>query len=229
MRGGKIITMAKLTEKERVGFEDIMEQDMGAISSKMMNQIKDFYAKAREEVLKSKGWDKLIIEKKELQDSINKKRDRMHDIETEMHKEDLRPEQVTEMGGKPNKYDHFEGANFHGIPVKSQFDYEIVEYIRNHIDLNVPAKFLHDLGRAAMRALAMSGTFEEARNAYDEFYSLDFRKYGVDIPPRLQDVKNDIENLQYAQSTLALPVDSQGDFESIEQRDKDKKSINYVG
>lgn len=45
----------------------------------------------------------------------------------------------------------------------SQFDYEIVEFIRANIDINVPAKFIHDLGRAALPALAMSGTFEEGR------------------------------------------------------------------
>lgn len=44
---------------------------------------------------------------------------------------------------------------------------------------------------------------------YEDFYSLDFRKYGVDIPPRLKEVKKDIENLNYTKTTLAIPIDKQ--------------------
>ncbi len=220
--------MAKLTEKERTGFESIMMEDMGAINTKMMEQIKDFWSRAREEVLKNKGWDKLIEEKERLRVQISKAQERINELENKMHKAELKPEQVTELGGKKNDYDRFKDANFHGIPVDSQFDYEIVEYIREHINLNIPAKFIHDLGRSALRALTMSGTFEEAREQYEEFYSLDFRKYGVDIPPRLVDVKKDIENLGNTQGTLILPVDKQGDYKAIKNKNEDKKQVSYV-
>jgi hypothetical protein len=48
----------------------------------------------------------------------------------------------------------------------------------------------------------MAGTFEEARTAYEKFYSLDFRKYGVDIPPRLDEICNDIKLMKCAQQSL---------------------------
>ena len=50
----------------------------------------------------------------------------------------------------------------------------------------------------------MAGTFEEAREAYEKFYSLDFRRYGVDIPPRLDEVKEDTKRLLHAQESLQL-------------------------
>lgn len=221
--------MAKLTEKERMGFEGIMEADMLAIDQKLISQIRDFWSKAREEVLKTKGWDKLIIEKDKLECQIKKSKDRIHEIENKMREEELKPEQITELGGRPDKWGRYMGANFHAIPVECQFDYDIVEYIRKHVDLNVPAKFIHDLGRAALRALTMSGTFEEARKAYEEFYALDFRKYGVDIPPRLEEVKENIEELGYTQCALAAPVDKHGDFKALKNKKEEKKQLDYMG
>lgn len=196
--------MAKLTEKERAGFEKIMGEDLRAINLKLMNQIKDFWDMARQEVIRRKGHDKLMKEKDALRAEIEKRKERINEIEAEMRSENLLPEQVVELGGKPNPYGRYAGANFYGIPVESQFEYEIVEYIRQNIDLEVPVKFIHDLGRACMREVAMSGTFEEARAAYGKFYSLDFKKHGVDIPPRLGDIKKKKELLETTRETLKL-------------------------
>lgn len=221
--------MAKLSPMERKGFEGIMLEDMGAIEQKMASQIKDFWSKAREEVLKTKGWDTLIKEKEKLREQTTKNNTRIHDIENTMREEMLSPEQVMELGGKKKEYGRFSGANFHGIPVDCQFDYDIVQFIQKHINLDVPAKFIHDLGRSALRELAMSGTFEDARKAYNSFYGLDFRKYGVDIPPRLEEVKENIDQLTTTRGTLSMPVDNQGDLKAIENRGEDKKKLNYVG
>jgi hypothetical protein len=194
--------MPKLTEREREGFEKILSTDLRAINDRFMNQIKDFWGIARKEILKRKGWDKLMEEKDDLE--VEKKRiiNRIHDIEGMLSEEKLRVEQVVELGGKSNDYGKYSGANFYGIPVESQFDYEIVEYIRENIDLEIPSKILRDVCQSSIRALVMSGTFEEARAAYEKFYSLDFRKYGVDIPPRLDDICSDKNTMLYAQQSL---------------------------
>lgn len=194
--------MAKLTEKEREGFEKILAQDLGAINQKFMNQIKDFWGIARVQVLKTKGWDKLIQEKDDLE--LQKKQciQRIHEIEGILNEKDLRAEQVIELGGKPDDHGRCRGAHFYGIPVTSQFEYEIVEYIRANIDLEIPAKILRDICESSIRALTMAGTFEEARSAYEKFYSLDFRSYGVDIPPRLEEVCKDTKRLIFAQRAL---------------------------
>lgn len=194
--------MPKLTEHEREGFEKILLTDLKAINTRFMNQIKDFWGIARKEILKRKGWDKLMEEKDTLE--VEKKRliNRIHEIEGTLTEEKLRVEQVVELGGKSNDYGKYSGANFYGIPVESQFDYEIVEYIRQNIDLEIPSKILRDVCQSSIRALVMSGTFEEARAAYEKFYSLDFRKYGVDIPPRLDDICSDKNTMLYAQQSL---------------------------
>jgi hypothetical protein len=194
--------MPKLTEREREGFEKILISDLKAINTRFMSQIKDFWGIARIKVLQTKGWDKLIQEKESL--DVQKKQiiQRIHEIESILNSENLRAEQVIELGGKANDYGKADGANFYGIPVTSQFEYEIVDYIRQNIDLEIPSKILRDVCESSIRALVMAGTFEEARGAYEKFYSLDFRKFGVDIPPRLEELCNDKKMLSYAQQSL---------------------------
>jgi hypothetical protein len=103
-----------------------------------------------------------------------------------------------------------------GIPIESQFDYEIVEYIKQNIDLEVPAKILRNVCESSIRALTMAGTFEEARAAYEKFYSLDFRKYGVDIPPRLEDICANKNSMLYAQQSLQQIEKGKPDIKLIE-------------
>jgi hypothetical protein len=208
--------MTKLTEKEREGFEKILSQDLNAINSRFMSQIKDFWGIARNKVLETKGWDVLIREKDQLEEQKKQIMQRIHEIEYTMSKEDLRVEQIVELGGKSNDYGKYRDANFYGIPVESQFDYEIVEYIRANIDLKIPAKILRDVCMSSVRALTMAGTFEEARSAYEKFYSLDFRKYGVDIPPRLDDICNDTNRLLYAKQSLKQIEGGKPDIKLIE-------------
>ena len=211
--------MTKLTEKEREGFEKILSQDLNAINSRFMSQIKDFWGIARNKVLETKGWDVLIREKDQLEEQKKQILQRINEIEYTMSKEDLRVEQIVELGGKSNDYGKYRDANFYGIPVESQFDYEIVEYIRANIDLKIPAKILRDVCMSSVRALTMAGTFEEARNAYEKFYSLDFRKYGVDIPPRLDDICNDTNRLLYAKQSLKQIEGGKPDIKLIGESD----------
>ena len=196
--------MAKLTEKERTGFELILSQDLNAINQKLIEQIRIFWAKARTDVIKQKGWDKLIDEKRDLIIKRTKITERINAIENTLNSVDLTPEQVVELGGKPDNFGRFSGANYFGIPVTSQFEYDVMDYIRKNIDLEIPAKIIHDVCEASIRELTMSGTFEEARAAYSKFYSLDFRKYGVDIPPKLEEIKDAKNLLEKAQNTLSI-------------------------
>ena len=181
--------MAKLTAEERKSFESIMLADLAAVDAAFNTLIKNFWTKARDEVIKERGWDTLIEEKETLRKQIAEMTLRIHKIEDSMHTEQLRPEQVMELGGNPNEFGRYGSAMFYGIPITSQFEYDVAQFIKQHVNLEVPVKFLRDLGRSCLRELAMSGTFEEAREAYEKFYALDFKKYGVDIPPRLREIK----------------------------------------
>lgn len=209
--------MPKLTEREREGFEKILTQDLKAINQRFISQIKDFWGIARNNVLKQKGWDTLILEKEQLERKQKEIKQRIHEIEDILNSEKLKVEQVVELGGKSNEYGRCEGANFYGIPVTSQFEYEIVEYIKQNIDLEVPAKLLRDVCESSIRALVMAGTFEEARGAYEKFYSLDFRKYGVDIPPRLEDICKDKNSMLYAQQSLQQIEKGKPDIKLLEE------------
>jgi len=208
--------MPKLTEREREGFEKILMQDLKAINTRFMSQIKDFWGVSRQKIMELRGWDKLADEKDELE--IKKKEiiNRIHEIESIMCDEILLVEQVVELGGRMNEYGKCYGANFYGIPITSQFEYEIVEYIRSNIDLEIPSKILRDVCESSIRALVMAGTFEEARDAYEKFYSLDFRKCGVDIPPRLEDICNDKKAMIFAQ-------------QSLQQIEKGKPDMKLIG
>ena len=62
----------------------------------------------------------------------------------------------------------------------------------------------------------MAGTFEEARETYEKFYSLDFRKYGVDIPPRLDELCNDKKSMLFAQQSLQQVEKGKPDIKLIE-------------
>ncbi|MFA6315691.1 MAG: hypothetical protein WC648_04990 [Candidatus Paceibacterota bacterium] len=214
--------MPKLTEREREGFEKILTQDLKAINQRFISQIKDFWGIARGNVLKKKGWDTLILEKEQLDRKQKEIKQRIHEIEEILNSEKLRVEQVVELGGKSNEYGRCEGANFYGIPVTSQLEYEIVEYIKQNIDLEVPAKILRDVCESSIRALVMAGTFEEARGAYEKFYSLDFRKYGVDIPPRLDDICANKNSMLYAQQSLQQIENGKPDIKLIENSGDDK-------
>lgn len=208
MKKNEVIPIAKLTEKERLGFEEILGQDLVAINKKLIEQIRIFWTTSRNDVMRIKGWDKLIERRTALISEKERIKREINEIEATINSAPLTPEQVVELGGKPDDYGRFTGANFYGVPVTSQFEYEVVQYIRNNINLQVPAKIIHDVCEASIRELTMAGTFEEAREAYNKFYSLDFRKYGVDIPPRLQEIKDAKEKLEMAQQTLSLGKDN---------------------
>ena len=92
-----------------------------------------------------------------------------------------------------------------------------MEYIKANIDLEVPAKILRDVCESSIRALVIAGTFEEARGAYEKFYSLDFRKYGVDIPPMLDDICKDKNSMLYAQQSLQQIEHGKPDIKLIEE------------
>jgi hypothetical protein len=208
--------MPKLTEREREGFEKILTQDLKAINQRFISQIKDFWGIARVKVLETKGWDNLIREKELLGKQKREIIEREHQIEDILNSENLRAEQIIELGGQANERGRCEGAKFYGIPVTSQFEYEIVQYIKANIDLEVPSKILRDVCESSIRALVMAGTFEEARGAYEKFYSLDFRKYGVDIPPRLDDICANKNSMLYAQQSLQQIEKGKPDIKLIE-------------
>ena len=181
--------MTTIGLRERQAFIEIIIEDLGAIESKVVEQIKDLWEESRQEILHERGLDLKIERKDEIKKQIDELKEELSVIERELHATKLTVHQTIELGGKVNRYDDAIGANFFGMPVRSQLEYDIVQRIKDKVDTEAPAKYLRDLGRSSLRELTMAGTFEDAQGIYNEFYSLNFRKYGVDIPPRLTEMK----------------------------------------
>lgn len=216
--------MAKLTEAEREGFTEIVKEDLRLIRGKIIEQIKTIWDIARQDVLKKKGYDVLLDRQRQLKLEQQRISQELHDIQEKLHEEDLTVQQMVEYGGSPDEYGRVRGANFYGIPVTSQTDYEIAQLIKSKIDTEAPAKFLDDLGRSSLRSIIMSGTFEEARDAYNQFYSFDFRSYGVDIPPKLIELKEKgIEMKDVNKKLLLIDTNKIIDSEKKEIRKLDYK------
>jgi len=181
--------MSKLSQKEREGFTKIIREDLCAINKRFGEQIQAIWAETRQAVLDKLGHERLIDRKKEIVTKIRELNEEAHQIEIKLSGKPLTVQQSLELGGKLDDYGRAYGANFYGIPIRSKTEFDIVQKIKEKIDLGAPAKFLFDLARSSLREIVMSGSFEEARKVYDRFYDLDFRRFGVDIPPRLADMK----------------------------------------
>jgi len=196
--------MTKLNQKERLAFIQIIEGDLSAINSRIHEQLNLYWEKSRAEILHDCGFDGLIEEKKQLKKKEEQIRQRIHEIEDIIEDKPMTVNQILEYNGKINQWGKAESAHFMGIPLDSQVDYKIAKLIETNIDVHAPAKYIEQIAKATLRELAMAGSFEEAREVYNDFYSLDFRKYGVDIPPRLKEIKKERPTLVDV-DRLALP------------------------
>lgn len=197
----------RLSEASRKNFLDIVKIDIEAIKLKVVEQVKVYWKVEREKIIQERGLDIKMKRKEDLQTQIQKLREEEKQIEDELHSDNLTVHQEIELGAKKGEYGSYNGANFFGIPVESQLDYDIVQRIKEYVDEEAPAKYLHNLASSSFREIVMAGTFEEAQEIYNDFYSLDFRKYGVDIPPRLKEIKADKKLLN--ERVLGLPKQRQ--------------------
>ncbi len=181
--------MTKMNQKEREMFYEIIGADLNAIQLRVVNQIEELWDISRKEIIQVRGLDAIKEEKEMIKITMDKLKQRLSDLEKQLSPEKLTIHQEIELGAKLNKYDTYSGANFFGIPVRNEMDYAIVQRIKETVDTDAPAKYLSDLAASALREITMAGTFEEAKKIYEDFYALDFRKYGVDIPPRLKEMR----------------------------------------
>lgn len=202
--------MSKLNQKERLAFIGIIEGDLTAINSKIHEQLNLYWEKSRIEILHDCGFDGLIEKKKQLDAEEKKIRQRIHEIEDIIEDKPMTVNQILEYNGSINSWGKAEGAHFMGIPLDSLIDYKIAKLIETNIDVHAPAKYIEQIARSTLRELAMAGSFEEAREVYNDFYSLDFRRYGVDIPPRLKEIKKQRPTLVEVER-LALPQPERDD------------------
>ena len=194
--------MTKLSPNERKEFIKIFEEDLAAINSAVTHQIEDIWDKARSQILNESGQTELLDKKAKLITERIKLDQEIQEIEAALKSKPLTKQQIIELGGTIDTYGYARGANFYGIPIESYFEYQISQMIKEHLDMKAPAKFLADLSKSCMRELTMAGSFEKAQEVYEKFYALDFRKHGVDIPPRLDEMRTEKGLLQRTQQLM---------------------------
>ena len=73
--------MAKLNQKERLAFIQIIEGDLTAINSRIHEQLNLYWERSRTEILHDCGFDELIDEKNKLKEKEKEIRQRIHEIE----------------------------------------------------------------------------------------------------------------------------------------------------
>jgi hypothetical protein len=197
--------MVKLTNEERKSFLLIITEDLCTIRFKVHEQLENLWEQARVDVLHDLGHDKLLERKRQIELEENKLRQERHELEEKLNDDKLSISQLLEFGASENKHGYMHGANFYGIPIHSLVDYKIAKLIQANIDVESPAHYVETLARSVMRELTMAGTFEDAQQIYEDFYKLDFRQYGIDIPPRLKEMKSMRPVLKAPEKPLALP------------------------
>lgn len=196
--------MTKLGIREKQMFMEIVETDLRIINRAVKNQLAKLWDEAKKVVEQETGVDKLKTRKEEIRTEVTRLQAELHDLESQIRGPRLTAEQRTEMGTDTDRYGYMRDPNVFGRNIATDMDYKIVQKISEIADPDKTGQFLSTLAKSVMRELAMAGTFEHAQGIYEQFYGLDFRKYGVDIPPRLQEIQDSQELLEQAMEVKQL-------------------------
>lgn len=186
----------KLTMAEKEMMSKVLKQDLSLIESEVFRQFHELWEKTRRDVEDELGFHKKNEEIEKLQAEIQKLTAKIGEVQASMREYAEHPtvQDYLDAGLAPPKnqrngfiYNH--NVEFMGIPVNSKMDCLIAKKIKSQCDPERPLNMLCEIAQSAYRALVMSGTYDEARDAYDKFYSLDFQRFGVKIPRRLDEIK----------------------------------------
>jgi hypothetical protein len=187
--------MPKISMAEKEMMADVLNEDLQLINAEISKQFAALWDKCRDDIAHELGFDDRTKKIEELEEKIRLLREEIGTLQKGMKEYEEHPsvQDYIDVGVEPPKnrngfiYNH--DRYFHGIPVNSMMDILIVKRIKEICDPSKPIMMLGEIAKSAHRALVMSGTYEEARKAYETFYNLDFRRYGVNIPRRLEEIK----------------------------------------
>lgn len=198
---------ARMTTREKERIETMLKQDLMTIEMTMVKQLQSFYdakkvmlteqhgiaakqqeaENLREDILKAEK--KLQKLREELQFQIDSKRQELKRIEGEaLGKFNAPPsvDQLRELGF--NEDTPIRDRSWYGFPVRTSFDALICIELKKDTNVEAPARTLKMIADSVMRSMAFAASYEDVENVYEKFYSLDFRRYGVEITPRLDDL-----------------------------------------
>ena len=218
------MAMTKLGTKDREVFLKVVSNDLILINTKFNEHIKFAWQRTRDVILKERGWDIKINEIKGCEFRIKELEQKIADLKEEIDSKSMTIKQSIEFGGDARDYRHYDSASFYGISMKTEIDYSIAKRIEENIDVEITSKRIKDLANSVYRELAMAGTFEDCREIYNQFYALDFRKWGIDIPPKLTEFKNGYEAVLLADGKTPLAL-KESEYEKTRKNNPRVKQI----
>lgn len=187
--------MTKLNKYDKEALAKIIREDLSLVNREIGRQLKDLWERFRLELEDELG---IVASKKKIE-GIEKK---IEELQSEVSKIQS---SIQEYNNHPGIQDYIDAGidppdhrngwiynhnrEFFGTPVTTIMDVKIVKRIKSVFDIDKPIMMLNEIAQSAYRALIMAGTFEEAQAAYKTFYDLDFQRYGVKIPRRLEEIK----------------------------------------
>jgi len=184
-----------LTEKERENMLKILNKDLSQINEAIMTQFEKIWLVTQHDIEDELGFGKQRREIAELEEQIQQLQNKVNELQRSMKEYSETPglEDYQEAGlGIPDNrngsiYNH--DVEFMGHRIGTKMDLRVAKRLKETIDPMKPVRMLQEVAESSIRAVVMSGTFEEAREAYKTFYSLDWRRFGVEIPRLLGEIK----------------------------------------
>lgn len=203
----------KLSMAEKDMMAKILKQDLSAINAEVTKQFRELWERCRVDLEVELGITDKTREIEEMNRKVAELQVKIGELQQGIREYNDHPtvkdyqEAGLELPTNRNGYIYNHDRQYMGIPISTLMDILIVRKIKSMCDPDKPIALLNEIAESAYRALIMSGTFEEARKAYDSFYDLDFQRFGVKIPRRLGEIKKgDAKNLMTAQVVPALPA-----------------------
>jgi len=220
----------RLNQKERENMLKILNKDFDSIHATIMEQFEKLWTATRTEIEGELGFGTKLAEIAKLEGRISELQHKVNEIQRSMKEYAETPELVDyeEAGiGMPNHrngYVNHHNVEFMGRDIHTKMDLKIAKRLRENMDPMKPIRMLKEIAESSIRAVVMSGTFEDARDAYKTFYSLDWHRYGVQIPRLLGEIKAVAgATLLTAEAKIvpALPAPVQSDPPKQEEETKD--------
>lgn len=198
----------RMPHAEKSAFMEVFSRDFENIMKTLGMQLNEQYRLARVEVMKEEGVvdetpkvKRLERELEELRLELQRLREGMqHTIFTkERELADVKRKGLGDLDGPPDPEtlvelgfghdDKVEDRAWHGIPIRSKLDALSAVKLHRAMDVSAPIRAVERIGEAVKRALLLSASYDDVQAAYDKFYELNFQQYGVDLPPRLDDLR----------------------------------------
>lgn len=185
----------KISMAEKGKMAEIVEKDLHMVNTEITRQFRKLWEEARKEIEHELGFEEKKKEIADINKQIEELKKKINEIQNSMteyrHHPDLKDYQDAglKLPDNHNGYIYHHNTRYMGIPITTKMDVLIVQRIKDRCDPEKPVEMLAEVAESAHRALVMAGTYDEAREAYHLFYSLDFQKYGVKIPRLLGELK----------------------------------------